>query len=90
MKKIRDLGGRGWDSTIGLPGGITPGEGRLLLRLLARLKAWRFGRLAVKVREGRVVDIEVVQKVDRALFRPLWTDGGADKRDDRTPPEQGG
>jgi hypothetical protein len=37
--------------------------------VLARVKANRFGRLAVTVGDGRVVDIEVSEKVDRSVFR---------------------
>jgi hypothetical protein len=55
--------------TVSLPPGITAGEAALLLQVLARLKERRFGRLAVSVSDGRVVDVEVVEKIDRNLFR---------------------
>ncbi len=61
------------EATVGLPQGITAGEAGLVLRALARLKEGRFGRLAVSVSDGRVVDIEVVEKLDRNLFRSLST-----------------
>ncbi len=79
------------ESTGDLPRGVTPGEARLLLQLLARLKAWKYGRLAVNVRDGRLVDIELVEKVDRNLFLPLSADGDADRAGDEvaTPRQEG-
>ncbi len=59
--------------TVSLPRGITAGEAGLVLGVLARLKERRFGRLAVSVSDGRVVDIEVVEKIDRSLFRSFST-----------------
>jgi hypothetical protein len=46
-------------------------EAELLLGALARVKARRFGRLIVTVSDGRVVDVEVVEKMDRELLRAL-------------------
>ena len=43
----------------------------LLLDALARLKEHRFGRLTITVSEGRVVDIEVSEKIDRDLLKGL-------------------
>ncbi|MDR7523776.1 MAG: hypothetical protein QN168_15115 [Armatimonadota bacterium] len=54
-----------------LPPTVTTAEARLLLRLLARLKERRFGRLAVSLRDRRLVGVEVVEKLDRKLFRFL-------------------
>jgi hypothetical protein len=59
----------GQEATVSLPRWITAGEAGLVLRMLARLKEQRFGRLAVSVSDGRVVDIEVVEKIDRSLFQ---------------------
>jgi hypothetical protein len=44
-------------------------EAELLLGALARVKAGRFGRLVVTVSDGRVVDVEVVEKIDRDVSR---------------------
>jgi len=46
-------------------------EAELLLGALARVKARRFGRLIVSVNDGRVVDVEVVEKMDREVLRAL-------------------
>ncbi|HXG01887.1 MAG TPA: hypothetical protein VNO23_00540 [Candidatus Binatia bacterium] len=54
-----------------LPPSVTTAEARVLLRLLARLKERRFGRLAVDVRDRRLVGVEIVEKLDRNLFRTL-------------------
>jgi hypothetical protein len=54
-----------------LPPYVSTAEARLLLRLLARLKERRFGRLAVNVEDRRLVGVEVVEKLDRNLFRSL-------------------
>lgn len=48
-------------------------EAELLLDALARVKAGRFGRLVVTVNDGRVVDVEVVEKIDRDVLRSLST-----------------
>jgi hypothetical protein len=55
--------------SVTVPEGVTLGEALFLLQVLARVKANRFGRLAVTVGDGRVVDIEVSEKVDRSVFR---------------------
>jgi len=43
----------------------------LLLDALARVKEGRFGRLTLTISDGRVVDVEVVEKVDHDLLRGL-------------------
>jgi len=43
----------------------------LLLDVFARLKEHRFGRLIVTVSDGKVVDLEVVEKVDHDRLRRL-------------------
>ena len=54
-----------------LPRGVSEREATLLLDALARLKEHRFGRLTVTVSDGRVVDVEVVEKIDHDLLRRL-------------------
>jgi hypothetical protein len=46
-------------------------EAELLLGALARVKARRFGRLIVTVNDGRVVDVEVVEKIDRDVLKAV-------------------
>ena len=46
-------------------------EAQLLLGALARVKARRFGRLIVTVNDGRVVDVEVIEKIDREVLKAL-------------------
>ncbi len=53
-----------------VPPGMGISEATLLLDLLAQLKARRFGRLAVTVSDGRLMDIELAERLDRKLFRP--------------------
>jgi hypothetical protein len=55
----------------GLPHGVSGREATLLLDTLARLKERRFGRLIVTISDGRVVDIEVTEKIDHELLRNL-------------------
>ena len=43
----------------------------LLLDVFARLKERRFGRLIVTIGDGKVVDVEVVEKLDRDVLRRL-------------------
>jgi hypothetical protein len=52
-----------------VPAGLGIGEATLLLDLFAQLKARRFGRLEVTVSDGRLMDIELVERLDRKLFR---------------------
>ena len=59
------------NSVVGLPPGVSDREAMLLLDALARLKEHRFGRLTVMVSDGRVVDVEVSEKVDHDLLRRL-------------------
>jgi hypothetical protein len=51
--------------------GIGEREAELLLGALARVKARRFGRLIVTVNDGRIVDVEVIEKIDRDVLRAL-------------------
>jgi hypothetical protein len=46
-------------------------EAELLLGALARVKARRFGRLIVTVNDGRVVDVEIIEKIDRDVLRAM-------------------
>jgi hypothetical protein len=46
-------------------------EAALLLGALSRVKARRFGRLVITVSDGRVVDLEVIEKIDRDVLRTL-------------------
>jgi Uncharacterized small protein (DUF2292) len=55
----------------GLPTGVSDREAALLLGAFARLKKHGFGRLTVIVSDGRVVDVEVSEKVDHGLLRSL-------------------
>lgn len=56
-----------------LPDTITACEARFLLEAFSRVKARRYGRLVVVVSDGRVVDVEVVEKVDRNALKTLAT-----------------
>jgi len=56
-------------SVVDLPHGVSEREATLLLDTLARLKERRFGRLTVMVGDGRVVDVEVSEKIDHDLLR---------------------
>jgi hypothetical protein len=58
-------------ASVALPGGVGEQEAELLLGALARVKARRFGRLVVTVNDGRVVDVEVIEKLDRDVLRRL-------------------
>ena len=58
-------------SVIVLPQGVSNREAMLLLDVLARVKERRFGRLTLTISDGRVVDVEVVEKVDHDLLREL-------------------
>ena len=51
--------------------GIGEREAELVLGALARVKARRFGRLIVTVNEGRIMDVEVIEKIDRDVLRAL-------------------
>jgi hypothetical protein len=59
----------GRKSAVDLPHGVSDREAKLLLDALARLKEHRFGRLTVMVSDGRVVDVEVSEKIDHDLLR---------------------
>jgi len=56
---------------MGLPQGVSDREAVLLLDALARLKKHRFGRLTIIVSDGRVVDVEVSEKIDHDRLRSL-------------------
>jgi len=56
-------------SAVDLPHGVGDREAALLLDTLARLKGRRFGRLTVTVSDGRVVDVEVSEKIDHDLLK---------------------
>ncbi len=58
-------------SVVAVPGGVSDREAMLVLDVLARLKERRFGRLTVTVSDGKVVDVEVVEKIDHDLLRRL-------------------
>jgi hypothetical protein len=51
--------------------GIGEREAELVLGALARVKARRFGRLIVTVNDGRIMDVEVIEKIDREVLRAL-------------------
>jgi hypothetical protein len=53
------------------PSAVRGREAELLLGALARVKARRFGRLIVTVNDGRVVDVEVIEKIDRDVLRAV-------------------
>jgi len=59
------------NSAVGVPHGVSDREAILLLDALARLKERRFGRLTLTVSDGRVVDVEVIEKIDHDLLKRL-------------------
>ena len=58
-------------SSVAVPVRVSDREAMLLLDALARLKERRFGRLTITVSEGRVVDVEVSEKIDRDLLKGI-------------------
>ena len=58
-------------SMVALPDGVNDREAVLVLDVFARLKEHRFGRLIVTVSDGKVVDVELIEKVDRDRLRRL-------------------
>lgn len=54
---------------VPLPAGLTVAEAAFLLGIFARLKEKRFGQLDVTVSDGRLVGVEVIEKMDRNLLR---------------------
>ena len=56
---------------MAVPVRVSDREAMLLLDALARLKEHRFGRLTITVSEGRVVDVEVSEKIDRDLLKGI-------------------
>jgi hypothetical protein len=55
---------------IAVPRGLNPREAAFLLDVFAGLKVRRFGRLELTVSDGRLMDVEVVERIDRKLFPP--------------------
>jgi len=60
-------------SIVELPHGVGDREAMLLLDVFARLKERRFGRLTLTVSDGRIVDVEVAEKIDHDVLRRLPT-----------------
>jgi hypothetical protein len=56
---------------LSVPQGVSEQEAAFVLGVFARLKAKRFGRVELTVREGSLTGIEFVEKVDRNLFQFL-------------------
>jgi len=56
-------------ATVALPEGVTVREAQFLLAALSRVKAKKFGRFIVAVSDGRVVDVEIVEKIDRNMLK---------------------
>jgi hypothetical protein len=56
------------DAGVLLPGGIGTSEASLILHLYAELKLRRFRRLEVTVSDGRVVDVELTETIDRSFL----------------------
>jgi hypothetical protein len=55
---------------IAVPRGLNAREAAFLLDVFAELKFRRFGRLELTVGDGRLMDVEIVQRIDRKLFPP--------------------
>ena len=58
-------------AVVALPEGVSAREATLLLGVLARLKDHRFGRLSIAMSDGKIVDVEVVEKIDHDVLRRL-------------------
>jgi hypothetical protein len=58
-------------SVVALPEGVSAGEAMLLLDVFARLKEHRFGRLTLAMSDGKIVDVEVVEKIHHEVLRRL-------------------
>ena len=58
-------------SVVALPEGVSAREAMLLLEVFARLKERRFGRLTLAMSDGKIVDVEVVEKIDHEVLRRL-------------------
>jgi hypothetical protein len=58
-------------SVVTLPEGVSAREAMLVLDVFARLKEHRFGRLTIAVSDGKIVDVEVVEKIDHDVLRRL-------------------
>jgi hypothetical protein len=61
----------GASSVVAAPPGLSPREARFVLRMFTRLKENRFGRLTFTVSGARLVDVELVERVDREFLRHL-------------------
>lgn len=55
--------------TIQLPDGISAREALVLLTALSRVKKRGFGRLALTVGDGRVIDVEIIEKIHRDVLK---------------------
>lgn len=58
-------------ASVAVPRGVGEREAELLLGAVARVKARKFGRVVVTVNDGRVVDVEVIEKLDRDVLKGL-------------------
>jgi hypothetical protein len=56
------------DSGFRLPRGLSAKEAVFLLGVFARLKEKGSGRLEVTVSDGRIVDIQLVERLDRTAL----------------------
>lgn len=54
---------------IVLPEHVSPREALFVLTALARVKKSGFGRLVISVSDGRIVEIELVEKVERNILK---------------------
>jgi hypothetical protein len=52
-----------------VPVEISSREAAFVLDALARVKRRRFGRLALTISDGRLVDVEILEKLDRAMYQ---------------------
>lgn len=64
-----DNPGPGRSEKIVLPEHVSPREALFVLTALARVKKSRFGRLVISVSDGRVMEIELVEKVERNILK---------------------
>ena len=58
---------------VELPHGMSDREATLVLDVIARLKERRFGRLTLTISDGRIVDVEMAEKIDHDRLRKLPT-----------------
>jgi hypothetical protein len=57
--------------SVAVPQGLSPREAGFVLRMFTRLKERRFGRLTFTLSDARLVDVELVERVDREILRHL-------------------